>query len=460
MRGGGALGRQRYPSPANAGASGSRPLAAYRNGWSTPRYLMAAEIIDPGQQAELYKAWQAIAILPSRGARITLVMRRFFNILLKHAQSIGHAESYRMPLAHILDGSGFNSRNTEVAKEALRSMAKTTVEWNIVETSADKKVKSDWGISTLLSHARVFSGGTTTYVEWSYSPIMQQEILDPSRYVPLSLKIYGLLSSSSSASLYEMCVRYIDNFNGLTSRETIAWWKPRITGVPLSDDDTVEYRYFKRDVLGPAIREINNLTDIEVEVIEFKTGRKITHIQFRGRRKKQHSLEFEVDENPVDGELVLELVVLGFNKEAAAKLYVAYPAEDIRAAIEYVKSRIEKGGVESPAAFVRDALKKGYAKQSSLLAPLPNQTPAPKPAKAAKTVRELDDAPEENPQIIEARRYIAGLSHNQASELHSKFADSLGGLLKEQYIKSGMRSKMIRVHFEMFVASSILAIQS
>jgi len=73
---------------------------------------------------EIYKAHQAISLVPTKGSRITLLMRRFFNVLLQHAQGCGPMETYRAPLDRIFAGADYGSANYEVAKNALRNMAK------------------------------------------------------------------------------------------------------------------------------------------------------------------------------------------------------------------------------------------------------------------------------------------------------------------------------------------------
>ena len=61
---------------------------------------------------------------------------------------------------------------------------------------------------------------------------------------------------------------------GQTARKSWAWWRPVLLGRP--DDERLqrlEYRIFKRDTLRPALAEINALADIEIEMLEFKSGR-------------------------------------------------------------------------------------------------------------------------------------------------------------------------------------------
>lgn len=240
---------------------------------------------------DVYKAHQAIAVSPSPGSRITLLSRRFFNVLLQHAQAQAQrqatAEIYRAPLSSILQDAGYDSRNYEVAKAALRGLAKTSVEWSIVQESAsgEERMERRWGVSSLVAQAEIIDDGGKGPVmfEWSYAPRIRDNMLDPSRYVQLDMELYATLSTGTAAALYEVCMQYLTNFNGLTNKAEWEWWRPRLTGFP-EGNDSDSYKFFKRDRLLPAILEINTKTDITVELHEFKTARRMVIPSFLARR--------------------------------------------------------------------------------------------------------------------------------------------------------------------------------
>ncbi|KLR58974.1 hypothetical protein OX89_04075 [Diaphorobacter sp. J5-51] len=381
-------------------------------------------------------------------------MRRFFNVLLQHAQRAGQTEIYRVEFSNVLGDAGYSGNNFDVAKDVLRSMAKTTVEWNIVNDRPNEKgVVKDWGVTTLLSHARIFQKSNRLVLEWSYSPVMRQEILDPKRYVPLSLRIYGSIKTGSAAALYEICMRYLTNVNGLTNKAEIEWWRPRITGVAMKDEAPMEYKYFKRDVLIPAIKEINEISDIEVELLEFKTGRKVSHLQFISRIKKQQSIELVTPIELVDQELMRRILALGVSDDLAKKIYVSHDEDSLRATLNYVEQRISKGGVESPVALFRDALKKGYGKsEGEKVAAVSKHTAAPSRAKE-------EDIAKEDPVAAAKRQaaqeYLDGLNPGQKRMLLDEFAGTISGIVAEHYAKSGLKSKIVRVELIRYVQKSI-----
>lgn len=402
----------------------------------------------------IYKAHEAVAVVPTTGSRITLLTRRFFNVLLQHAQHQGDVEIYSAPLDLILTGADYTSTNLEIAKAALRGMAKTTVEWSTVnDVGGDDEAARRWGVSALIAHAELIEQRGKLHLEWSYSPKFRHNLLDPARYVQLSLEVYSSLRSSTAAGLYEVCMRYLTNYQGLTNKAEWEWWRPRLTGIPDGDGEQSRlYKYFKRDTLVPAIKEINQMTNIEVELHEFKTGRRITHIQFSSKLKAQPAFAVE---DPVifDNELLKRMAALGISETLSAKLYTSKDEDSIRATLDYVEARVLRGGVESPAAFFRDALKKGYGK-----------TEAEKAAKLTPVKKTKQLTVEEDPQVLKERAslakadaYIQGLDSAQFEALERDFSASLGNsLVMGYYKKTGFKTKAVKAALLRYVQKNII----
>jgi plasmid replication initiation protein len=412
---------------------------------------------------DIYKAHQAIALAPSSGSRITLLMRRFFNVLLQHAQTNGLMDTYSVPLEQIFNDADFNSANFEVAKNALRGMAKTIVEWSVINEGAEDGPERRWGVSALLADAEIIQKNRRLYLEWSYSPKIRARLLDPSRYVQLSLHVYSLLKSSTAAALYEVCMRYLTNAGGLSNKAEWEWWRPRLTGIPDGDaDQSREYKYFKRDTLIPAIKEINNLTDIEIELHEFKTGRKITHIQFSSKRKSADKKESQGKNKIVDDLLMARILAFGIKPDLAAKLYILRDEVSLRASLDYVENRVRKGGVESPAALFRDALKKGYAKiDATQKSQSAKNTQDHHPNTAIKPLSKLENQSLPQPSkedgafspVIE---FLKSITPPERERMEQEFIETIDGVVLECYRKRGLKSKVVESQFLMWAAKKYL----
>lgn len=131
------------------------------------RILQGQTIAKSGQR-DTHKTHQAIDVAPSRGSRINPLTRRFFNVLLQHAQRQGNVETFRAPMSAILADANYSSQNFEVAKAVLRGLAKTTGEWSMVnEEGEGGNVGRRWGISSLLAQAELIDDGSSITFEWS-----------------------------------------------------------------------------------------------------------------------------------------------------------------------------------------------------------------------------------------------------------------------------------------------------
>lgn len=408
----------------------------------------------PVQDAhDIRKAQQAIAVLPTNGSRITLLMRRFWNVLLHHAQQAGEAETYKVALSDILNGGEFTSGDVELAKATLRSMTKTTVEWNFIGPDSDDQSGSinHWGISGLLADAEIYTLKNRTYLEYSFSPKIRRHLLDPARYVQLSLHAFASLGSSTAAALYEVCKRYITNANGLTNKAEWEWWRPRLTGISNEDSDqTSLYKYFKRDTLWPAILEINANTDIDVELLEFKTGRKITHIQFASKLKAQSALDYSESQPIVDTGIMNRILALGVDQKAAIRLYASRDEDAIKATLDYVEARMQRGDLASPAALFVDALKKGYGRQEGQRLKRPARPAAPaKPILPGLMNVQL----EADKRTQKINDFLDALPLNEREAIEARFVASLSGQVLIQFRRHGFRSKVVKADLVAYCAA-------
>lgn len=103
-----------------------------------------------------------------------------------------------------------------------------------------------------------------------------------------------------------------------------------------------------------------------MEVVEHKRGRKVEELQFRVLPKPQVSLAGLRDsaKNVFDLELVERVIALGMKRADAQDLYAVTDEGVLRAAVEHVEQRIKNPALpplNSPPAYLRDALKKQYA---------------------------------------------------------------------------------------------------
>ena len=376
------------------------------------------------EEQSVAKANEAIAIRPKRG-RLTLLSRRIYNALLFHSQRQGVDEPvYRLALSELIGDARFNSNNTELLKSHLRDMQATTIEWSTSSTSLKRWVSSQLlGTVTIEEEGR----GRPCIVTWSYPDEIKERLVKPHQYTRVLLEMSSQMRSYSAAVLYEIGARYLTSPGRLSMREDVVWWAAVLTG--RSDIKEVDYRFLKRDVINKAIAEIDALCDdFGLELIEHKRGRKIEEIQFRVVPKLQQRLEdlTAPNRNVFDLELVGRLIALGIKQDEAQDLYATTDEGQLRTTLDHVDQRQHSTVLpvlKSPAAFFKDALKKGYAGVALHATSVPQAVPAAVLALVQTDVdrwlriRELWD----NHRMDKARQMYAEMLTDMQGEAHMRF---------------------------------------
>ena len=370
------------------------------------------------------KANEAIAIRPKRG-RLTLLSRRIYNALLYHSQKQGVDEpEYRLALSELIGDARFNSNNTELLKSHLRDMQATTIEWSTSSSTLKRWVSSQLlGTVTIEEQGR----GRPCMVTWRYPDEIKERLVKPHQYTRVLLEMSSQMRSYSAAVLYEIGARYLTSPGRLSMREDVMWWAAVLTG--RSDIKEVDYRFLKRDVINKALAEIDALCeDFGLELIEHKRGRKIEEIQFRVVPKLQQRLG-DIDapnRNVFDLELVGRLIALGIKQDEAQDLYATTDEGQIRSTLDHLDQRLRNAAMpalKSPAAYFKDALKKGYAGVTVSASPT---LAAPSSAQAAPVLTEADRSRRirelwENGRVVQARALYAEMLEPMQTEQRQRF---------------------------------------
>ena len=410
------------------------------------------------------KANPAIAIRPTAG-KLTIVSRRIYNLLLYHAQQQGIAcEEYSLPLSYVV-GQISSSENNASIKARLREMASTTIEWNSNPTGLPED--QEWNIASLLA-AKITPArqGKPITLTWSYAPGVRRQLVEPKQYTRLLLQISTQLSLYSAAVLLEIGFQYLTSPGQLTMRESVDWWAAVLKGQPLKKP--VDYRFFKRDTLMPGLREVNeSQSEFELEMLEHRVGRKVLDLQFRVHRKKptmaaRGSGRDDTVPSAVNLDLFDALLGLGLRDVDADALLGSEDPERIRKAIEYTRSRQSK--VDSPAAYLRTAIKHGYAdmqppeQDASVTTAAVDSGQIFKVSSAARlaadqVAQEALRREYERSLIAAARQEYTALPEGEQARLRSEFGKQLSTLRDQQsWERIGVASPPLSARFFGWIA--------
>ena len=401
----------------------------------------------------LRKPVNTLAIVP-KSEKITLTARKIYNVMLHHAQKQGVAQDvYRVQFKAIATGIDFHSNNTEVIKQYFRQMATTGVEWQSPTTGEGIR----WSVSALIAHAALIKQGSELFLEWSYAPNIKQELLDPQRFAKMSLQVQAELNTMPALALYEICCRYADNPGGLTARQSWAWWRPVLTGSPDSAAAAyLEYKIFNRDVLKKATKKVNEVSDLEIELIEHKQGRSVQDLQFRVRRKTPLRVAQDHAIAPVDLKTIGAAIKSGIPQDRAERILAKHGAKAIDEALLTMQARQDQGQrepVRSPEKYLLTLLQSGQF--GELKAPVPVATKKPYDSK------------------VERLKLIEQFFSTKRAELQSMFHEmdvaqqeswinrfSNEGLpnndaVKKTFMRKGIASQIVRPVFLKFLGNAV-----
>lgn len=330
----------------------------------------ALTVIEPADSKEFRKANTAVSVRVKSGPTLSLLGRRLFNVLLYQAQTLGAPgvnapapwsacpnpqDYYWIPLPDVVHDSAWGSKDHKLVVSTLQQLQTTLVE-------SDDPSGHFTSVQLIGSvHLVKGAGRRPSQVGWEFPRSTRDILSNPDFYTKLSIFHLTSLQTTGGAALYEIAKRYLTNIGGKTNKNPWHWWHDTLTGKQMGSIAYPEYKYFKRDVLLPALEEVNR-TDINVVLCEVKTGRTVTDLQFIVSLAQQTSLE--LPPGPVIDSVLLERVcALGFTERQACEVLGATADAYLRATLELVEERMADKSLEplkSPVAFMRKALKDDY----------------------------------------------------------------------------------------------------
>ena len=312
---------------------------------------------------EVIKASPAIQIQ----GKITHLQRRAWNVLLANAYNeLPHKDIHSVSVAELSAKLGFDSKNEKYLKEALRALRNCEVQWNIL----GKDKNQEWGVAGLLSEARIKNG--ICYYEYSHT--IRQKLHNPRIYTKLNLRLQNQFSSRYALILWEVCFDYFDTDRDRGETPFIRLETFReLMGV--GTDEYSSFPFLNRDVIKPAIQEINDLTDYHVEVDQKRIGRRIAELKFRITRVKQLPVQESVFPDIENLPLVaVELIQAEIDRKVALQIadkewdfitpeklpspgsyadFLGYVAEKI-------EMSLDASGVRNRAGYIVEAIRENY----------------------------------------------------------------------------------------------------
>jgi len=290
------------------------------------------------------------------GARLSLTQRKLVNALLYHAyDTLLIDDTHTIPIPLLMEIIGFESRNQAHLKKAIRGLTETSIEWDMMDDDGS----SVWEVATLLSYARIQDGKCT----YRYDKSLAEKLHDPSVFAKINLSVVRDIRSAHTLALYENCFRYVGI--GRTPKWGIEVFRRLMAVEGLASYQ--QFKVLKRDLIVPSMKEINTLSNINVELLTEKKGRTIATVQFLVKRNPQMALMgIEEDDEISSSAAYKPLIEAGFNKAVVRAWVLEYGENYLLDKLGLVTRLAAKGKIKSSkAGFLKAAIEQDYQNEAA-----------------------------------------------------------------------------------------------
>lgn len=285
------------------------------------------------------------------GARLSLLQRKLVNALLYNAyDQLLTSQEHHISASVLCEMIGFDSKNIGYLKGALKGLMETVVEFDVLEEDGERS----WEAMVLLPYAKI-KGGTCTY---RYERALAEKLYHPDVYSKINLSVLREMNSAHALVLYENCYR----FEGIGHT---AWWDVEVFRKLMGVDTMSSYKPFKalnRNVIQPAMKEVNKLSNIQLEMETRMKGRSVTGLRFLVRPNSQLSLiGMESEDEITDMAAYKALLAEGISKTLARAWVLEYDEEYIFDKLDLAGNEAAKGNIKkSKAGFLKAAVEQDY----------------------------------------------------------------------------------------------------
>jgi len=261
--------------------------------------------------------------------KLTLLQRKLSNVLLLNAyDTLNTRRSHSVDARTLCLMIGYNSNDMETLKHSLRGLVETVAEWDML----DEKGQQEWGVSSLLSYAKLKGG----VCEYAYSPALAEKLHDPKVFALINLNIQRRFTSGHALALYENCYRFVRT--GSTG-----WWPLDLFRRLMGVDNSAYYEMFKHlnaKIIKPAVTEVNRTSNIILTPETRRRGRAVTEIRFKIKENPQLAiLDIDDGAGARHSQVYIRLLALGVSDRLAKQWLTAHGEDQVAAKLAYVDQR-------------------------------------------------------------------------------------------------------------------------
>jgi hypothetical protein len=404
--------------------------------------------------------------------KLSLTQRKASNVLLFNAyDDLLTKEQHRIRIRDLAAVIGCESHNLEPLKDALRGLARTVLEWNILDHEGREK---EWGATTLLAQATIRGG----YCTYAYSPELREKLYNPQVYARINLSLQRRFSSGHALALYENCARFRNV--GTTGWIDVATFR-QLLGI---NEGTYyhDFRKLNAKVIKPAVTQVNTTSDLLLQVDYQRQKRRVVSLRFQVSENPQLSLfgqqptaanqeKNSLPASAVSPELqdkqhflFLRLISFGLTEKQAAKVLEDQEQDYIEEILTVVEKDFDASKVDNLSAYTLAALRDDYRPKEPPLKKEGEEVKAREQARlkqkqAAQTLLEGLHKEFEEHRLQTA---LAKLTEKRRSDLESRFVEKIMNgregdtLTRRLYKAHGLEHKSVASMFRHFARQELL----
>ena len=403
-------------------------------------------------------------------SQISFLQRKIWNVLLANAfDLLTERDKYTITIKDLMEILKIHSKDIHLIKEAVTKMQTILVQWNVLE-----KDDETWTSSQFLGEVTIKPKSGKIIYTWG--PELRAKLQNPSMYARISLAIQTKFKGKYALILYELCCDYFikKQGRGETPWVSIEDFK-KLMGVDIDKDKyCAKFKYLNDFVIKKAVKEVNDKSDISIEIKYRKDGKQIVALKFYiSPNPSTHNILNRLNREPQQSEIVFEeqkiimtdrLVKYFLLSETQAKEVLGTMDLDyIGEILDYVQRKKDRGTItKNLGAYTLKALKEDFREKKSFFDLEKEQEAEAKKKEENKSIALeaiLKGLVEEYNNYKRQKAIIFLKTKNKTDlvQIENRFGDNLtNAYLKERHQKEGIKGTTIESEYYNFIVSEYL----
>lgn len=359
-------------------------------------------------------------------SELSFLQRKMMNVLLYNAfDDLLSERVHSVSVETLCMLTGFDSKNTNYLKESLLGLSSQLIQWNVL----DSKGSEVWGASTLLASVEISDG----IISYEYSSKLSEKLYNPKSYARINLAIQRKMTSGTAYALYELGFRYLKV--GQTPWLPLDVFK-KLIGVEGSKNYEAFFQ-LNAKVIKPNTKIVNETTDIIIEPVFAKEGRKVAEIKLKVRPNPQLTMVGMEEEDSINQtEAYKRCLKRGIPKLLARQWIVEHGEEYVLEKLDHTDKMEGSGRIKTTASgFLTKAIEQDYKTEEAHNKELRKKADERR-EKEESISREIDRLNSTLRKVEKAYRnhntslitsHVATLSKAKQDEAFQSFRDTLEG---------------------------------